>query len=557
MNPDLLNPDLLNPGGRFAPGPRLRADALERLSSGGFDLLVVGGGITGAGIALDAASRGFAVALIERADFSAGTSSKSSKLVHGGLRYLQQRELGLVRQAAAERELLRRLAPHLVKRIDFLIPARGGMRGVGLGLWVYDLLAGLRRVRRHRRVGPAEVLHLVPGSTWTAGGYIYSDCLTDDSRLTLAVVAAARRAGAVVCNHVAADQFLEAGGRIAGCVARDTLGGASLEVFAPAVVNATGVWADDLRGLEDAEAIRRLRPSKGIHVVLSRKSLPVQAAFLVPAPDGRLIFGVPWRSSVIVGPTDAEYQGPLDAPEVTLQDVGYVLEALSRAFDRDFSPSEIVGASAGLRPLVAGADGASTRDLSRRHAILPGPKGLITITGGKLTTYRLMAEEVVDLVARRLGRDVPCTTRKIRLGPAGVDAIRREVGGRLQALGLDTEIGESLILSYGGDAPGVLEIAREMDLASPIIPELPYLWAEVVWGLREEMAATAEDLLARRMRLGLEDPQGGLGDRARLAALVASETGRRREETIADIGTYEASLARERGPSLPLPTSRS
>ncbi|HEY8200942.1 MAG TPA: glycerol-3-phosphate dehydrogenase/oxidase, partial [Actinomycetota bacterium] len=302
-------------GGPGSSGLGARADALDRLGSKTFDLLVVGGGITGAGVALDAATRGLTVALVEARDFASGTSSRSSKLVHGGLRYLEQGEIGLVRQSARERELLRRLAPHLVRPLQFVLPKGSGAESLLMraGLVAYDLLAGVDGRWRHRSVSRREAAELAAGIEARAGAFVYHDCETDDSRLTIEVLRAACRAGAVVCNHAETVGMLVAGGRAAGCEVRDAIGGAAIEVRAADVVNASGVWADEVRRLEDAGALAALRPSKGIHLVLPRAVLPLDAACLVPNLEepGRRIFAVPWRSSVVVGPTDTDYAGPL------------------------------------------------------------------------------------------------------------------------------------------------------------------------------------------------------------------------------------------------------
>lgn len=532
-------------------GPKSRGEALDRLSSRAFDLLVVGGGISGAGIALDAATRGLSVALIERGDFAQGTSSKSSKLIHGGLRYLEHREFGLMHESASERDLLRRIAPHLVTPIPFFWPRWSGGRGkAGVGLWIYDVLAGFRNVRRHERVDDERASRLVPGAKRTGGGYVYYDSQTDDSRLTLAVLRGARAAGAVVCNHLTGEQFLEVGGRVTGAAARDVPTGARVEIRAGDVVNATGVWADDLRLREAENGERLLRPSKGIHILLPARALPLRAACVIPAPDRGLLFAAPWRSSVIVGTTDTPYEGSLDTPAVSADEVAYMLEALSRSFDREFAPGDVAGSYAGLRPLLDDPARAETRDLSRRHAILRGPKGVVTITGGKLTTYRRMAEEVVDLVCRRQGRVRRCVTASIRLGITDVDAVRSAVRAEAAALGLPEEVADSLTRSYGDQASAVLSLGREMELLEPVADGLPYLMAEVVWGIREEMAMTVEDVLSRRTRLALEDPGGGLGRRELLSKLLSGEFRISPADVSAQIEQYRARLASERGPAL-------
>lgn len=526
--------------------PKQRTAALDRLSATTFDLLVIGGGITGAGIALDAATRGLSVALIEKKDFASGTSSKSTKLVHGGLRYLEQREFGLMRENLHERDLLTRVAPNLVRPIPFLWPkwAGAGAKG-GLGLWVYDLLAGVRNVGRHERANAHRAGELVPGTRKGGSGYIYYDCSTDDVRLTLAVLRAARLTGAVICNYLESTQLLESSGSIVGCIATDSMSNTQITIRASDVVSATGVWADDMRIAEDASAERRLRPSRGVHVLLSQRSLPLKAALIFPSTQRRLMFAIPWRSSVIVGTTDDEYEGSLDSPRVEPEDAEMLLASLSRAFEREFTTSDVVGAYAGLRPLLADATTAATRDLSRRHAIFRGPKGLVSVTGGKLTTFRKMAEEVVDLITRRKGRFVRCVTKSVRLGAPSVEALREEMGGLTVELDLGPDVIDSLIHAYGADAPRILLLAREEGLAGPVVEDLPYLQAEVAWGMRYEMAQTPEDILSRRLRLALEDPLGGISEET--ISLIETEAGRR---VATEIRQYEESLTNERGPAI-------
>ncbi|MGH2721363.1 MAG: FAD-dependent oxidoreductase, partial [Actinomycetota bacterium] len=531
------------------PGLPSRADALDRLGSERFDLLVVGGGITGAGVALDAATRGLRVALIEARDYAAGTSSRSSKLVHGGLRYLQQGELGLVRQSAREREVLRRLAPHLVYPLPFVLPADTAGVLTRTGLRTYDLLARVPRGLRHREVGRRTAAAMTGGIEARAGAFVYHDCATDDARLTLEVLHAAAAIGAVACNHVRAVALCGVGGRAAGCEATDALSGRGLTIRATDVVNAAGVWADEVRALEDPGAGPALRPSKGIHLVLPRSLLDPAAAALVPAPAGRRIFAIPWRSRVLVGPTDADYGDALDAPAAAAEEVDELLVSLSRAYGRPFDRASVVSAFAGLRPLVAAPGTAATTDLSRRHVLTTGPSGMVTLTGGKLTTYRHMAQEAVDLLASRRGYGPSVTARTPLQGDGGV---RAALEARTAELGLPGSVAASLLLSYGDRAPAVLALAEEEDLADPLVAGLPYLRAELVWGARREQAATVGDLLARRTRLALEDRDGGLGGKA-TPALLASVLGISAQEAAAQVAAYRSALAHERGPALARP----
>ena len=528
-----------------------RSRILQKLSEGPFDLLVVGGGITGAGIALDAATRGLSVALIERNDFASGTSSKSSKLVHGGLRYLEHREIGLMREAATERDLLRRVAPHLVTPVEFLWPRWAGANSkAGLGLWIYDVLAGFGGAGRHRRVAADEAGALAPFTRKPSEGYVYFDSQTDDVRLTLAVLQAAESAGAVVCNHISAEGFLEAMGSIAGCHVVDTLTGEPFDIIAGDTVNATGVWADELRTAESGGSDQRIQPSKGIHITIPRSKLPLQAALIMPAIERRLIFAIPWRSSVIVGTTDDEYGGPLDSASVTEDEVQYMVDSVNKNFDSQITANDVAGAYAGLRPLLSDPRWTETRDLSRRHAIFRGPKGLVTVTGGKLTTYRLMAEETVDLITRRRGSYPKCVTGSMRLGVTDIEPLRAALISTCHSLGLGPDVALSLTMSFGDRAVDVLELARhDLSLAEPVVDGLPYIKAEIVWAARMEQANTPEDLLARRTRIALEDRRAGVDARKFIQDTLVAAWGLEPETVKAGFDSYLQKTEAERGPA--------
>ncbi|MCA1840777.1 MAG: glycerol-3-phosphate dehydrogenase/oxidase [Actinomycetota bacterium] len=527
-----------------------RSRTIETLGSRTFDLLVIGGGITGAGIALDAATRGLSVALIEKHDFASGTSSKSSKLIHGGLRYLEHREFGLMREAASERDLLRRIAPNLVTSIGFFWPKWAGANAkAGLGLTIYDILAGLSGAGRHRKVSDEEAMQIAPFTRKGGGGYQYFDSQTDDVRLTLAVLKAAANAGAIVCNHVQADSFVEVMGSIIGSHATDLTSLHSLQIMATDTVNATGVWADGLRNIEAGSSPQRLQPSKGIHVLVPKSRLPLGSAMLIPsATERRLIFAIPWRSSVIVGTTDTAYPGLSIELTVTPSERGDMLASLNKTFDIDFDESDICGAYAGLRPLLSDPRWAETRDLSRRHAIMRGPKGLVTITGGKLTTFRLMAEEAVDLITRRRGRYRRCVTQHLRLGVTDIDRAATQLADATQSLGLSEDVASSLLMAYGDDATRVVELSRnDPALAEPVVEGLPYLKAELVWAVRNEMACSAADLLARRTRISLEDRHAGVGARDFVQELLSKELQMTPEDAVQSFDSYLGEVSRERG----------
>jgi glycerol-3-phosphate dehydrogenase len=502
-----------------------RATAIERMGRESFDLAVVGGGITGAGIALDAASRGLTVALVEKRDFASGTSSRSSKLIHGGLRYLEHFEFSLVREALLERATLTRLAPHLSEPLEFLVPLydRAARSPLGnnrfklkLGLWLYDLLAGRQNIGGHRWVGTDEVLRLAPrlDQRGLRGGFVYYDCLTNDSRLVIEVIKAAAQHGAAVANYASARGLVKNNGRLSGIDFEDTLTGRSVTMRAGVVVNATGVWADDISRLDKPGASRKLRPSKGIHVVMPAEKFENQIAVLIPSlGEARFLFVIPWCGRTLIGTTDSDYEGALDDPAAEPSEVNRVVESAATSFpESHISADDVVGTFAGLRPLVS-ANGQSTTEVSRKEEIFESESGLITIIGGKLTTYRHMAERVVDLASKQIRRPVPPgRTRDIAL--AGREKLTVELNVEASSAaalyGVPVDLVRHLIRSYGGNFRTVLEIARESpDLRNCLIDGLPHIAAEVVYAARYEMAATVEDFLARRTRLALLDRDHG------------------------------------------------
>jgi glycerol-3-phosphate dehydrogenase len=520
-----------------------RSGALSRLRHDDFDVLVVGGGITGAGVALDAASRGLRTALVERDDFAAGTSSRSSKLVHGGLRYLDQREFRLVYEALAERQRIIENAPHLVSILPFLVPVlhHGGRIDrrlapvLGGALWMYDLTGGLRIGRRHRRVSAADALAHFPtfDRSQLSRGYVYFDAHADDARLTLAIARTAAAHGAAVVNHAGVTGFEKHGGRVVG--ARIVADDEPLTVRARAVVNATGVWADDVRAFDEGAHPASMQPAKGVHITLPWSRVRNDIAAIVPAPDGeRMVFVIPWDGHTYVGTTDTSYDGALDDPRCTPDDVRYLLGALNGVTDVDATPDDVVGTWAGLRPLLrAGRHrrgtarrAARTADLSRRHAVQVAPSGVVTVTGGKLTTYRRMAADAVDAALRSLGGPQPrSSTRRLRLlGAEGVDPPRAELpppGGNRP-----TSTAMHLATRYGSEAAAVAALARDHAGGSePLVPGLPYLKAEAVFAVRAEMARTLDDVLSRRTRARILDRRASVEAAPAVAELLAAELG--------------------------------
>ena len=515
-----------------------RADALSALEGERFEVVVVGGGVTGAGVALDAASRGFSVALVERSDFAIGTSSRSSKLVHGGLRYLQNFDLGLVREALLERAVMVNLAPHLVRPLALVVPAFDSKRPdrlLGMGLNMYDVMASDRRRRRsggddwwsperHRIIDGAEVLEHVPAlaAREPTAGYLFYDCQTDDVRLVLTILGEAERYGAVFANGCEVTGLIDEGGRADGVNVRDSESGREFEIRADNVVNATGVWADQLRPDEiyAEEEVPRIRPSRGTHVLLSSEQLPLQSGAIVPAGGGRTVFALPWLGRTLVGTTDNDYEGSLEHPRPAAEDVEYLLDACNEFFGTSLSGADLVGAYAGVRPLISTGDPKKSVDISRKAELYETSSGLVTITGGKLTTWRRMAKMTMDRIVERDGREAPCRTDQI---PLGMSADMERLP---QVEGVDEDTRVHLAGRYGFAAAEVLALAQgdEM-LRQRISPQLPDIVAEVVQAARREQARTVADVLLRRTRLGLLDGRALARPGAEGARRVASALG--------------------------------
>jgi glycerol-3-phosphate dehydrogenase len=519
-----------------------REDSLRRLADERFDVLVIGGGVTGAGVALDAASRGLKTALVEKEDFASGTSSKSSKMVHGGLRYLQQREFRLVYENLAERQRLLDNAPHLVAPLPFLIPlfGRDGVvsktvaRSYSTALWLYDLTGGLRIGSKHKRVNKSEALAHLPtlNTDHLVAGFLYYDARADDARLTLTLArTAALDHGAVVANYTSVVRLTtDDAGRANGAVVRpDPSDDASeFTVQARAVVNATGVWADDVRALDEGTHPRSIRPAKGVHVTLPADRLPCDIAAVIPVPkDRRSIFVVSWPDTdlVYLGTTDTDYQGPLENPSCTPEDVDYLLDAANAVTTSQLTRHDVTGVWAGLRPLLApdpkgGHVSERTSDLSRRHTVRTSAHGVVTVTGGKLTTYRKMAEDTVDAVVRQLGESSKtrrCVTKTLPLHGATTKGKDPVAKAHPQA---------RLIGRYGTDTADVVALADgNPDLLQPVIPGLPYTGAELLYAAREEMAQTLTDVLSRRTRASIQQARPTMSAAQQLAELIAPDMG--------------------------------
>ncbi|MEX0664081.1 MAG: glycerol-3-phosphate dehydrogenase/oxidase [Acidimicrobiia bacterium] len=527
-----------------------RASMLRRLADEEFDVLVVGGGITGAGCALDAASRGLRTALVERDDFASGTSSKSSKLVHGGIRYLQQREFGLVYEGLRERHLALENAPHLVRLLPFLIPifARDGLidrriaRALGVAMWMYDLAGGFRIRKKHQRINRDEAMAHMPTLRRdnVASAYLYWDARTDDARLTLCIARTAASHGAAIANHARVTALLKnEAGEVRG--ARVVMGDSEIEVRARVVINAAGVWADDVRAFDEGADPESIRPAKGIHVTVPWEKVRNDIAAIVPVPkDRRSVFVVPWGDFTYIGTTDTDYEGSLDDPQCTPDDVDYLLSALNRAIVEPLAPSDVLSTWAGLRPLLREAGSTRTADLSRRHAVRVSESGVITITGGKLTTYRRMAADTVDQAARILDRRrAKSKTKHLKL--LGADGFESPPDTP------EPSLHDHLAGRYGTEGDAIHGLVHtDPSLGEALVPGLPYLRAEAIHAVRHEMATTVDDVLSRRTRARLLARDASAAAAGAVAELLAPELGWTADEAARQADAYRASVAHER-----------
>lgn len=488
-----------------------RQELVRRLGYQPFDLLIVGGGIVGAGIARDAAMRGLKVALVEQGDFASGTSSKTSKLIHGGLRYLEHGHLRLVFESLRERHILRAIAPALVHPLSLMLPvydgdARAAWR-INVGLWLYDLLAGWRNIRSHRMLSARRALALEPGlrvDGLRAAG-LYADCQMDDARVCLANILQAVSWGAVCCNYVRAQAFVKSNGRIGGVSAEDRLTGRPIEIHAQVVVNATGPWADGLRRLSDADAPARLAPTKGIHLILPR--IAQEGLFVQARADRRMLFVLPWGDYTLVGTTEAEVDEPLEALCAQADEVGYLLEEVHRVLPGSrVGEADVIMTFAGARPLLAFA-GSSTQ-ASREHRLDIDRYGLVSVLGGKYTTYRRMAEQTVDLLAQQhRWRTDRCLTDQVNV----LETVHPIILDHWQDItrSIDPDLLARLLVRYGAAAFHVLRlVSDEPALAQPVCPHHEYIAAELIHTVQQELACTITDVLARRTRIAWSSCQG-------------------------------------------------
>jgi len=510
-----------------------RDEALTRLKEDKFDILVIGGGATGAGIALDAATRGLKTALVERDDFASGTSSKSTKLIHGGVRYLEQAvkgldkgQLHLVKDALKERAVLLKNAPHLTRPLALLTPLykRFEKPYYRVGLKMYDWLAGKANLFPSKGVNPKKALQLFPmlKSKNLKGGVIYSDGQFDDARMNVAIAMTAFEQGAAIANHVEVKELLKGDGKLCGAHVLDRLSGEEFSIHAQVVINATGPFADSIRKMDDPKAPSMLKVSSGIHIVLDRRFSPPDTGLLIPkTEDGRVLFLLPWLNHTLVGTTDNPAKVETN-PKASEQDIDYILRHIKLYFDLPIGRQDVLAAWSGLRPLVSNPQKSDTAKLSRDHVIEKSDSGLLSITGGKWTTYRKMALDAVDYAVKIGGlKSGPSKTETTKLvgGRRYKAGLRKELA---EEFGFSDEVAHHLALAYGGRARDVIEIAQQ-GYSGLLAMGHPYLEAEVPYVVRHEMAQSAVDVLARRTRLAFLDRQAAIAALPRVVELMAKE----------------------------------
>jgi glycerol-3-phosphate dehydrogenase len=539
---------------------RNRDTVIQALAAGPLDVLVVGGGITGVGAALDAASRGLRVGLVEARDLAAGTSSRSSKLIHGGLRYLEQGDFKLVKEALRERDLLvSRLAPHLVRPVPFLYPLYKKVVErpyVGAGLVLYDAMEGVKRpVPHHRHLTTRGALRRAPAlrSDRLAGAMMYYDAQVDDARYTVTVARTAARHGAQVLTRASAVSLLRDGSRVTGAAVRDEETGRVFDVRASAVIVCAGVWSDLVHEASGVRAGYQVRMSKGVHLVMPRSVIDADTGMIVRTNKSVLFF-IPWGTHWIVGTTDTDWSGDRAEPAATVEDVDYILQQANRVLAKQLTRADVIAVYAGLRPLVAeppassrAADKAGggekpTTKLSREHVVDTPLPGLTSIAGGKFTTYRLMARDVVDAAVADLPGAVPpsVTSQLPLLGADGLPAVRASATRLAADYDVPHDVAEHLIARYGSLATEVLDLIREdRTLGRPLLAGSPYLRAEVAYAVTHEGALHAEDVLARRVRLLIETPDGGLSAAPEVTAIMAGLLGWNRRRRSAELRRYQ------------------
>jgi len=535
-------------------GPEERDAAIESLATEEFDILVVGGGVTGAGAVLDAASRGLKVALVEARDIASGTSSRSSKLIHGGLRYLEQYDFKLVREALHERELMvSSLSPHLVKPVGFLYPLHEKLKErtyVGAGLALYDVLRGFQRALPwHKHISGKKIAEIAPSlrPDIVTGAVKYYDAQVDDARHTMTIVRTARRHGATIATRVEVDQLIKDGKKVVGATVIDTVTGKKFNVSAKAVVMCAGIWSDEMHQRFGLKAGYGVTMSKGVHIVVPGSAIKSDTGIILKTAIS-VLFLIPWGDKWIVGTTDTPYDGDRAHPYATSEDVQYILDQANKVLDPQLKREEIIGVYAGLRPLVANTKGSATTKLSREHTSDRSAPGFVSIAGGKYTTYRVMGKDAIDLAVTDLRRIVKssCTEKLPLVGADGYFALTQQSAQIAAQFGLDEKTIIHLLNRYGSLISEVLElITEDKKLAKPLAEGLPYLKAEIVYAASHEGAMSVDDVISRRTRLAFEAPHAGIDLAEDIATLIAPVLGWGAKEKKASVAEYKVGVAAE------------
>ena len=534
--------------------PEQRQSAITALGSESFDVLVIGGGVNGVGAALDAASRGLKVALIESQDIAAGTSSRSSKLIHGGLRYLEQYDFKLVREALHERELLvSTLCPHLVKPVGFLFPLTEKFKErtyVGAGLALYDALRGFQRgMPWHKHLSQKQINEIAPSlrPDIIMGAIKYFDAQVDDARHTLSVARTAARHGAVIATRVCAESLIRNGKRVVGVNARDLDSGERIAIKATVTVMCAGVWSDELHANFDLKPGYNVTMSKGVHIVLPGSAIKSDAGIILKTPVS-VLFIIPWADKWIVGTTDTPYTGDRAEPFANREDVQYIVDQANRVLTPQIKIDEIIGVYAGLRPLVANNKGSATTKLSREHTVDRPAPGFVSIAGGKYTTYRIMGRDVIDLAINELRKLSPeSVTEKLPLiGADGYFALVQQIEPIADESGLDSQTVTHLLNRYGSLISEILDLIKaDPSLAKKVDANLPYLKAEIYYAVSHEGARTVDDVISRRTRIAFEAHNQGLDLADAIAEIIAPVLGWSAKERRASVAAYELLVERE------------
>ena len=532
-----------------------RGSAITALGESEFDILVIGGGINGVGIALDAASRGLSVALVESGDFASGTSSKSSKLIHGGLRYLEQYDFRLVREALYERELMvTTLSPHLVKPVSFLYPLHEKLierTYVGAGMALYDALRGFKRALPwHKHLTQKKVSEIAPSLRLDVitGGFQYFDAQVDDARHTMSIARTAAKYGAVITTRTRCEEVIKNGKRVVGAKIRDLVSDEVIEVRAKATIMASGVWSDQLHEKFGLKAGYSVRMSKGSHIVVPKSAINSQSGVIIKT-DLSVLFIIPWGEQWIVGTTDTDYQESKEEPLASSDDVSYIINQANRVLEPKLRRDQVIGVFAGLRPLVSTDPDSPTTKLSREHVVDSPTPGFVSIAGGKYTTYRVMAEDAVDEAVNHLRRIVPdSTTENLAIiGAEGYSVLINKIPKLAKEYGLAEDTIRHLLDRYGSLFEEVLAQAKDdSTLLEPLIEGLPYIKAEALYAITHEAALSIDDLLSRRTRIAFEASDSGLSITSYLGELLGKYAGLEKKEIAKSINEYEQIILRQR-----------